>query len=126
MRNFLIAALVFAPSLALAQNSPATTFRPAPVVMSPLNCDAMNKTTLLCVRNTTAHTINRISCTGFWGASDLSIAQGIIPPYSTTVVDFLAGKCTKQIDIRTRDGKNFQFLGFDTTSNTTLVIDSND
>lgn len=125
MRKLLLATILILPTIAQpAHAQPAPL--PGHMAMSPLNCDALNKTTLLCVRNTTTHTINRIACTGFWGTSDLSLAQGIIPPGATTVVDFIAGKCTKQIDITTRDGKRFQFLGFDTTSNTTLVVDSND
>lgn len=113
-----------APSLvpaASAQVNPASN-RPVPS-MSAVNCDALNQGTLICVRNATPDTIVKITCSGFWGSSDLSIPRGVIHSGETTIVDFAKSKCNKHIVVFTRDGHQLPFDGFDTTENTTLEVD---
>lgn len=92
--------------------------------MSVVTCDALNQGTLICVRNATPDTIAKITCSGFWGSSDLSIPHGVIRPGETTIVDFAKGKCNKHIVVFTRDGHQYPFDGFDTTNNTTLLVDA--
>ena len=118
MRKLLLIAGLLLPVAAFAQQPAAV----APLSLSPLNCDALNKTTLICVRNTTHNSIVKISCSGFWGETAMSIPTGLIRSGETTIVDFQAGKCTKQITIYTREGKQYPVFGFDTTSNTTLLV----
>ena len=87
------------------------------------NCSALNKSTLICVEDATKSSITKITCVGGWGTLDLSIANGIIKPGQTTIVDFPSGKCTKHIEVSTKDGKKYSFDGFDTTANTVLIVD---
>ena len=116
-----IAALLFTPCVADAEVlSPVGRVAP---VMSPVTCDALNQSTLICVRNGTTDTINKITCKGFWGSTDLSIPHGVIRSGETTIVDFDKGKCNSHIVVFTRDGRQYPFDGFDTTRNTTLVIE---
>ena len=128
MRNILLAAIfamssmVAEPARASEVATNATNATNAPV----LNCDALNKGTMICVRNYTGKTITKITCTGFWGITPMSIPQGIIKANGTTIIDFGADKCAKQITVTTRDGQTYPFVGFDTTSNTVLIVDSVD
>ena len=125
MRNLLLAAITLAPIPAWADyNSPSVSNHTVPP-MSAVTCDALNQGTLVCVRNATPESINKITCSGFWGATDLSIPHGVIRPGETTIVDFFKGKCNKHIIVYTRDGRQYPFDGFDTTNNTTLMIDPN-
>ena len=93
--------------------------------MSAVNCDALNKYTLVCVRNATPDAIVKIACSGFWGSSDLSLPNGIIRAGETTIVDFDKSKCAKHIVVFTRGGHQYPYDGFDTTSNTTLLVEAN-
>ena len=122
--TLLAAALLAAPALAPAQGAP-----PGPAVaLAPVNCDALNKGTMICVRNGTPRPIIKITCvgTGSWGnqQTDLSIAHGVIASGETTIVDFMADRCAKHIVVYTRDGRQFPFDGFDTKNNTTLLVDN--
>lgn len=122
--TLLALALLAAPLAASAQTPP-----PGPsVTMSPVNCDALNKGTMICVRNATTRPIVKITCTGngYWGntPTDLSIAHGVIASGETTIVDFPADRCTKHILVYTRDGRQFPYDGFDTKNNTTLIVDN--
>jgi hypothetical protein len=119
MRNTILSAvfLLAVPVAALAQ-------APPPVPLAPINCDALNTGTFICIRNGTSRPIVKITCSGFWGASDMSIPHGIIQSGETTIVDFTAGKCSKHIVVFTRDGHQYPFDGFDTKNNTSLLVDN--
>lgn len=117
-KMILLAALVAPVAAALAQSPP----QPAPLL--PVNCDALNISTFICVRNGTPRPISKITCSGFWGADDMSIPKGIIASGETTIVNFKAGKCNTHIVVFTRDGHQYAFDGFDTKNNTTLLVDN--
>jgi len=120
MRSVILSAaalLALSVASALAQSQPA-------VPLAPVNCDALNTGTFICVRNGTTRPITKITCSGFWGTSDMSIAHGIIQSGETTIVDFTAGKCAKHIVVFTRDGHQYPFDGFDTKNNTSLLVDN--
>lgn len=121
MLKTLFAALLLSSTAALAQSGPA---RPVPP-LSEINCDALNQSTFICVRNATPEAISKITCSGFWGTTDLSIPHGTIRSGETTIVDFNKGKCNNHIVVRTRDGRQYPFDGFDTTQNTQLLVDPN-
>ena len=125
MRIILLAALALSPVAALAQPRPATALAPPAPAMSPVVCDALNQSTMICVRNATAEAITKITCSGFWGSTDLSIPHGTILSGETTIVDFAKSKCNSHIMVRTRDGRQYPFDGFDTTNNTSLLVDPN-
>ncbi|MGI4793752.1 MAG: hypothetical protein ACRYG8_06625 [Janthinobacterium lividum] len=120
MRHFLLASLI---ALLIPAVQAADKPVRAAVPLSPINCDALNEGTLICVRNATPETITKIECSGFWGTSPLSIARGTIKSGETTIVNFTAGKCNKLLTVFTRDGHQYPFAGFDTTHNTVLLVD---
>ena len=117
------AALCTLPMLAFAQ-APQAQPVVAAVQLSPINCDALNKGTLICVRNGTQETISKITCSGMFGASPMSIPRGIIHAGETAIVDFEAGKCSSHIAVLMRGGRIFNFDGFDTKNNTVLLVEN--
>ena len=124
----LLAAL-FALVAGAAQAQLTQAGAPPAVPKASINCDALNQGTLICVQNATPRPITKITCGGTGGLFgsdpvDLSIAHGIIAPGETTIVDFGKARCGKHIVVFTRDGHQYPFDGFDTTHNTTLLVDN--
>jgi hypothetical protein len=81
--------------------------------MSAVNCDALNQVSFVCVRAASGQAITKITCSGFWGTSALSIPEGVIDPGETTVVNFDRSKCKAHIVVFLRDGHQRAFDGFD-------------
>jgi hypothetical protein len=104
-----------APAMAQAAGSP----QPMPV-----DCSALTGTPYVCVLNSRPVSVTGIACSGFWGTSPVSIPGGMIPPHGLTAISF-PSKCTKTMNITTRDGRSFAIEGFDVTKNTFLNISDN-
>ena len=117
----MIRIVTIAAALALSSQAHAS----AQVASAP-NCDVLNTGTFVCVHDDTKSSITKITCTGGWGSTDLNISHGAIKPGGTTVVDFGSCRCNKHITVFTKDGHQYQFDGFDTTSNTSLIVSDGD
>lgn len=122
MRKFLLATVLLLP---LIVSTRSATAAPAAQLEQIVNCDALNTGTLICVLNESPETISKITCSGFWGTTDLNIPRGVIRPSEVTIVDFNKGKCNTHIDVLLRSGRHIKFDGFDTTNNTRLIVEAN-
>jgi len=95
-----------------------------PVIVSPLNCDALNKGSLVCVVNKTHSAIREIMCDGLFGKKPIAVPGGRIPPGGIGVVDFNNGNCNTAIYIKTGDGQEHKIGGQNIKSLTTLNIET--
>lgn len=98
-----------------------------PVTVSPLNCEKLSGTPLVCVVNKTHASIKAISCDGNWyGKQPIAVPGGRIQSGAIGVVDFSHGNCKSGIHVTTSDGQQHEIEGQDVSSLTILTIESED